>query len=50
MQLTRLKERGIAYDTVQVTGLGLLQVDVFDSDGNHIHVGFAPEEADAAGL
>ena len=48
--LAELDERGIAYDTVRVPGLGLLQVNVFDPDGNHIHVDFAPEEADAAGL
>jgi len=48
--LAHLDDRGIAYHTARVAELGLLQVNVFDPDGNHIHVDFPPEEADAAGL
>ena len=45
-----LKERAIPYETVRVPGLGILQINLFDPDGNHIHIDYAPEEADALGL
>ncbi len=48
--IARLEERAIGYDTVRVPDLGLLQVNIADPDGNHIHVDFTPEEADAAGF
>ena len=46
----RLRDRDIPFDTVRVPGLGILQINLFDPDGNHIHIDYTPEEADALGL
>lgn len=46
----RLGKAGIEYQAVRVPGLGILQINLHDCDGNHIHIDFAPEEADALGL
>ena len=46
----RLNAGGIDYDPVRVPGIDILQINVIDCDGNHIHIDFTPEEADAAGL
>lgn len=46
----RLRDRDIEFDTVRVPGLGILQINLFDPDGNHIHIDYTPEEADALGL
>lgn len=46
----RLEAAGIDYNAVRVPGFGILQINVHDCDGNHIHIDFSPEEADAAGL
>jgi catechol 2,3-dioxygenase-like lactoylglutathione lyase family enzyme len=43
--LARLKGRGAAYRIGVVPGFGIVQVNVHDPDGNHIHVDFAPAEA-----
>jgi catechol 2,3-dioxygenase-like lactoylglutathione lyase family enzyme len=43
--LARLKRDGERHDMRIVPGYGTAQVDVWDPDGNHIHVDFAPEEA-----
>ena len=48
--LARLDEASHAYQPVRVPGLGILQINLLDCDGNHIHVDFSPQEADAAGL
>lgn len=41
-RLTALGER---YEKRVVPGFGIVQINVWDPDGNHIHVDFAPEEA-----
>ena len=38
---------GQDYQIGVVPGLGIIQVNIFDPDGNHIHVDFAPAEAEA---
>ena len=43
--LARLKRDGERHDVRVVPGYGTVQVDVWDPDGNHIHIDFAPEEA-----
>ena len=48
--IKRLSEHGFDYQAVRVPGYGILQINVHDPDGNHIHIDFSPEEADAAGL
>ena len=48
--LETLKQTGTEYRASRVPGYGILQINVFDFDGNHIHIDFSPEEADAAGL
>lgn len=48
--LVRLKTMDVRSDLRRVPGLETLQVNLFDPDGNHIHIDFSPEEADALGL
>ena len=48
--LTRLKAKNIAYSTVRVPELQVLQVFFSDPEGNNMHIDFPPEEADALGL
>ena len=48
--LARLDQAGIDYQTARVPGFGILQVNLHDVDGNHIHIDFSSEEADAQGL
>lgn len=48
--IERLEAAGVAYQANRVPGFGILQINLFDPDGNHIHIDFSPEEADAAGL
>lgn len=43
--LAQLKQRGEAYRIGVVPGFGIIQVNIHDPDGNHIHVDFAAEEA-----
>jgi catechol 2,3-dioxygenase-like lactoylglutathione lyase family enzyme len=45
--LARLKRHGVAYRIGVVPDFGIVQVNVHDPDGNHIHVDFAPAEAAA---
>ena len=40
----QLKACGERYDIGLVPGFGIVQVNVWDPDGNHIHIDFAPEE------
>ena len=42
--LARLKRDGERYDLGVVPGFGLVQINVWDPDGNHIHIDFSPEE------
>ena len=42
--LAKLEERGIAYRIGEVPDTPLLQVNVSDVDGNHIHVDFPSHE------
>ncbi len=46
----RLNEDQIAFEASRVPGSGILQVNVHDCDGNHIHIDFSSSEADAAGF
>ena len=46
----RLEQTQVPYQAVRVPGLGILQINLHDVDGNHIHIDFSPEEADALGL
>lgn len=43
--LARLKARGEAYRIGVVPDFGIVQVNIHDPDGNHIHVDFAAAEA-----
>lgn len=40
----RLKERGEEYRRSVQPGNGTVSINVWDPDGNHIHIDFAPEE------
>ena len=40
----KLEALGEAYDVRVVPGLGLVQFNIWDPDGNHIHIDFTPEE------
>jgi catechol 2,3-dioxygenase-like lactoylglutathione lyase family enzyme len=42
--VTRLKRDGERYDLGLVPDFGLVQINVWDPDGNHIHIDFSPEE------
>ena len=48
--LHRLEEEGIEYTTLRVPELRVLQLYLFDPEGNHMHIDFPPEEGDEAGL
>lgn len=48
--LTLLDSRKIPYRILRVPELRILQVYLSDPDGNHMHIDFQPEEADALGL
>jgi catechol 2,3-dioxygenase-like lactoylglutathione lyase family enzyme len=43
--LARLKARGEAYRIGVIRDFGIVQVNIHDPDGNHIHVDFAAAEA-----
>ena len=42
--LAKLEKRGIAHSVDPVPDTPLVQVNIADADGNHIHVDFASEE------
>ncbi len=46
----RLNASGTEFQAVRVPGINILQINVYDCDGNHIHIDFSSEEADAAGF
>ncbi|MCB1510119.1 MAG: VOC family protein [Hyphomicrobiaceae bacterium] len=41
----KLDEAGERYEKRVVPGFGITQVNVWDPDGNHIHIDFAPGDA-----
>lgn len=43
--LATLKRHSVAYRIAVVPGFDIIQVNIHDPDGNHIHVDFAPAEA-----
>ena len=48
--LARIKKTGAEARLARVPGVPIIQANIFDPDGNHIHVDFPIEEAEAAGL
>jgi catechol 2,3-dioxygenase-like lactoylglutathione lyase family enzyme len=48
--LATLKARGEPARLLRIEGAGIIQVNVHDPDGNHIHVDFSTAEADALGV
>ena len=44
--LARLEARGEEYRLVRIPDFGILQVNVWDPDGNHLHIDFALSEED----
>ncbi|MEQ9040725.1 MAG: VOC family protein [Silicimonas sp.] len=46
----KLDARGIAYTVDPVPGFPLVQINCHDPDGNHIHIDFSRDDAEAAGL
>lgn len=43
--LRHLEARSITYEARPVPGFGITQVNLWDPDGNHLHVDFAEKEA-----
>jgi len=43
--LARLRNKAVAYELAEVPGFGVLQVNIYDPDGNHIHVDFDASES-----
>ncbi|KMW57513.1 putative dioxygenase [Candidatus Rhodobacter oscarellae] len=43
--LEKLAARGVVYQLSEVQDAGIVQVNIFDPDGNHIHIDFALNEA-----
>jgi catechol 2,3-dioxygenase-like lactoylglutathione lyase family enzyme len=41
----RLQSQGVRYDARKVPSSGAVQINVWDPDGNHIHIDFSPEES-----
>jgi catechol 2,3-dioxygenase-like lactoylglutathione lyase family enzyme len=44
--LEKLKQRGVDYELGRVPEFEILQVNVFDYDGNHIHIDFVGPETE----
>lgn len=42
--LARLGAAGVDYRPSVVPGFGIVQINVWDPDGNHLHIDFPPEE------
>lgn len=40
-----LKRRGENYELVRIEDFGIVQVNIWDPDGNHLHVDFSTSEA-----
>ena len=45
--IENLDTRGIDYKVVKVPGIEVTQVNVFDADGNHIHIDFETHDVEA---
>ena len=45
--VTRLDQMGEKYEARVVPKFGLVQINVWDPDGNHIHIDFQPDEPGA---
>lgn len=43
--IERLRQAGERYETRKVPGFDIVQVNIWDPDGNHIHVDFPSSEA-----
>ena len=43
--MSRLQREGVRYDARKVPRSGAVQVNLWDPDGNHIHIDFSPEES-----
>jgi catechol 2,3-dioxygenase-like lactoylglutathione lyase family enzyme len=48
--LSHLEANGEKYRVGRLPEWGTIQINIFDPDGNHIHVDFPREEGDALGL
>ena len=46
--LVRLKRDGHRYDLGVVPEFGIVQINVWDPDGNHVHIDFSPAEGRTA--
>lgn len=44
--LEKLEQRGVEYELGRVPEFEILQVNIFDYDGNHIHIDFIGSETD----
>ena len=42
--IKKLKDRGIEPKVNKIESFGIVQVNIFDPDGNHIHIDFKSEE------
>lgn len=48
--MARLEQGNIRHEARKVPGVGIVAVNIWDPDGNHIHIDFTPEEAAAANI
>ncbi len=48
--LERLEAEGVPARVARVPGGGPIQVNLFDPDGNHLHIDFAPEEGEGLAI
>ena len=48
--LGRFEEAGEPVRVAKVPGFPIVQINVWDPDGNHLHIDFSPEEAEGLGV
>ncbi|MGI9413135.1 MAG: VOC family protein [Hyphomicrobiales bacterium] len=48
--LAALERDAVPYKLADVPGFGIIQINLWDPDGNHLHVDFKAEEADGLDL
>ncbi len=48
--VARLEKEGVPYGSDPRARSNELQINIHDYDGNHIHIDFTAEEADASGV
>jgi len=48
--IDKLKSVGQHFEIARISGFPIVQVNVWDPDGNHLHIDFHVDEADAAGV